>query len=146
MKIRLLIRTINYNKFHLVPFSCVYYSRIGIYKYIVSDCHKLNQQEGEVEKCRSCELVFHKNCFKKLATCPCGARFKQEETKRSSGTGIQRADGNSITVAGKAESGSGILASLFSKVLPLKSQIPRKLEAEGAGNVISMGSLPSTNL
>ncbi|KAL0341517.1 UNVERIFIED_CONTAM: Differentially expressed in FDCP 8 [Sesamum calycinum] len=40
-------------------------------------------QEGEVEKCRSCELVFHKNCIKKIASCPCGAQFKLEEMKQS---------------------------------------------------------------
>lgn len=107
---------------------------------------KLNKQEGEVEKCRSCELVFHNNCFKKLASCPCGARFKQDVTKRNPDVGIQSVDNKLISPAGNVEPSSGILASLFSKVMPVKYQIPRKQEAEGIGNVISMGSLPSTSL
>ncbi|KAL1568212.1 hypothetical protein AAHA92_03609 [Salvia divinorum] len=103
-------------------------------------------QEGEVEKCRTCELVFHRNCFKKLASCPCGARFKKEETKRSSSESTRSVDSNLISLAGTAEPSSGILAGLFSKVMPARSQISRKRDAEGVGNVIPMGSLPSTSL
>ncbi|XP_047942236.1 uncharacterized protein LOC125189086 [Salvia hispanica] len=103
-------------------------------------------QEGEVEKCRTCALVFHKNCFKKLANCPCGARFKKEETKRSSNESTRVVDSNLVSLAGTAEPSSGILAGLFSKVMPARSQISRKREAEGVGNVIPMGSLPSTSL
>ncbi|XP_042039286.1 uncharacterized protein LOC121785025 [Salvia splendens] len=103
-------------------------------------------QEGEVEKCRTCELVFHKNCFKKLASCPCGARFKKEETKRSSSESTRGVDSNLVSLAVTAEPSSGILAGLFSKVMPARSQIFRKREAEGVGNVIPMGSLPSTSL
>ncbi|XP_042041786.1 uncharacterized protein LOC121787191 [Salvia splendens] len=103
-------------------------------------------QEGEVEKCRTCALVFHKNCFKKLASCPCGARFKKEETKRSSSESTRSVDSNLVSLAGTAEPSSGILAGLFSKVMPARSQISRKREAEGVGNVIPMGSLPSTSL
>ncbi|KAH6815739.1 hypothetical protein C2S51_020559 [Perilla frutescens var. frutescens] len=103
-------------------------------------------QEGEVEKCRSCELVFHKNCLKKLASCPCGARFKLDETKRSPGEAIHSVDSNLSSTGGFAEPSSGLLAGLFSKVIPRRSQILRKKETEGAGNVISMSSLPSTSL
>lgn len=101
-------------------------------------------QEGEVKKCRSCDLVFHKNCLKKVASCPCGARLKPEETKRSSDEGIHSVDSNLSSRGRMAEPNSGLLASLFSKVIPGRSQISRKQEAEGAGNVISMSSLPST--
>lgn len=108
---------------------------------------KLNQQEGEVEKCRSCELVFHKNCFKKLASCPCGVRFKTQETSRTSDA-IRSADSDLSSPGGIAEPSSGLLSGLFSMVMPGRSQITRKQEAEGegVGNVIPMGSLPSTSL
>lgn len=123
---------------------CEYYLRIeSNIQFLIM---KINQQEGEVEKCRTCALVFHKNCFKKLASCPCGARFKKEETKRSSSESIRSVDSNLVSLAGTAEPSSGILAGLFSKVMPARSQISRKREAEGVGNVIPMGSLPSTSL
>ncbi|XP_057804538.1 uncharacterized protein LOC131019932 isoform X2 [Salvia miltiorrhiza] len=103
-------------------------------------------QAREVEKCRTCDLVFHKNCFKKLASCPCGARFKKEEMKISSNEIIHSVDSSLISPARVVEPSSGILAGLFSKVMPARSQIPRKREAEGISNVIPMGSLPSTSL
>lgn len=106
----------------------------------------MNQQEGEVEKCTSCELVFHKNCLKKLPTCPCGARFKKEEMKQSSNDGIHNVNSKLNLLGGKGEPSSGLLAGLFSKVIPGKSQILRNEEPRGIDNVILMGSLPNTSL
>ncbi|KAI3454479.1 hypothetical protein Pfo_011142 [Paulownia fortunei] len=103
-------------------------------------------QEGEIEKCRSCELVFHKNCFKKLASCPCGARFKQEEMKQSSNEGIRSVNSNLNLLGGTAESSSGLLTGLFSKVMPGRSKILRQQEPKGVDNVILMGSIPNTSL
>ncbi|KAG8378861.1 hypothetical protein BUALT_Bualt07G0028700 [Buddleja alternifolia] len=102
-------------------------------------------QAREVKKCRSCELVFHKNCFKKIACCPCGTHFKPEGVKQSSDKEIHSMDGNLSLVGRTAETSSGLLAGLFSMVMPGKSQILRK-QASNVDNVILMGSLPNTSL
>ncbi|KAL0286672.1 UNVERIFIED_CONTAM: Differentially expressed in FDCP 8 [Sesamum angustifolium] len=103
-------------------------------------------QEGEVEKCRSCELVFHKNCIKKIASCPCGARFKLEEMKQSADGVTHSANSNLNLLGGMAESSTGLLSGLFAKVIPGRSQIPRKQDTKGIDNVILMGALPNTSL
>ncbi|KAK4437246.1 Differentially expressed in FDCP 8 [Sesamum alatum] len=103
-------------------------------------------QEGEVEKCRSCEFVFHKNCIKNIASCPCGARFKLEEVKQSTNGGTHSANSNLNLLGGMAESSTGLLAGLFSKVIPGRSQILRKQDTKGIDNVILMGALPNTSL
>lgn len=107
---------------------------------------KLNQQEGETKKCRTCASVFHKNCFKKLAACPCGVRFKLEMTPRSSDEGTRSVDSNLNVVGGTVESSTGLLSGLFSKVMPSRAQVPKMQVPEGFNNVISMGSLPNTSL
>ncbi|KAL3824848.1 hypothetical protein ACJIZ3_020877 [Penstemon smallii] len=101
-------------------------------------------QEGEVKKCKSCELVFHKKCFKKMANCPCGAHFKQEKVKQS----VDHSLGSNLNLVGGtvAEPRTGLLAGLFSKVMPQKSHIFKKQEPKGDDNVILMGSLPNTPL
>ncbi|KAL7098502.1 hypothetical protein ACP275_09G021700 [Erythranthe tilingii] len=103
-------------------------------------------QEGEVEKCRSCESVFHKDCFKKLATCPCGARFKKDEMKQSLNNEIihNNVDSNLNLTGGTSEPSSGLLAGLFSKVVSGRFQNLRNEESKD--NVILMGSLPNTSL
>ncbi|PIN20261.1 hypothetical protein CDL12_07053 [Handroanthus impetiginosus] len=103
-------------------------------------------QEGEVEKCSSCGSVFHKNCFKTIVNCSCGARFKPEETKKRAPEGIHSVNSNSNLLGGTAEPGSGLLAGLFAKVMPARSQNLRLQEPKGVDNVISMGSLPNTSL
>lgn len=107
---------------------------------------KLNQQEGETEKCRSCASVFHKNCFKKLATCPCGVRFKLETKQQSNVEGTRSVDSNLNVVGGTVEPSAGLLSGLFSKVMSTRAQVPKKQEPEGFNNVIPMGSLPNTSL
>lgn len=103
---------------------------------------KLNQQEEEVEKCSSCKkMVFHKNCFKKVASCPCGARFKPEETKRSCDGVVSH-----LSSPGGLAEPSRLLSGLFSMVMPRRSLIARKPESETVGNIIPMGSLPTTSL
>lgn len=103
-------------------------------------------QEGEVGKCRSCELVFHKNCIKKIASCPCGARFKLEEMKQSADGVTRSANSNLNLLGGMAESSTGLLSGLFAKVIPGRSQILGKQDTKGVDNVILMGALPNTSL
>ncbi|CAA0826707.1 Phox (PX) domain-containing protein [Striga hermonthica] len=102
-------------------------------------------QEGEVEKCKSCELVFHKNCFEKLASCPCGARFNHEQPKQGSSNSLN-SNLNLIEKKRAENSTTGLLADLFSKVMPGRSQIPRKKETRRVDNVILMGSIPHNSL
>ncbi|GER56819.1 Phox domain-containing family protein [Striga asiatica] len=102
-------------------------------------------QDEEVEKCKSCELVFHKNCFDKLAFCSCGARFKHEHTKQGSSNSLN-SNLNLIEKRTAENSTTGLLADLFSKVMPGKSQIPRKQETRRVDNVILMGSIPNNSL
>lgn len=103
-------------------------------------------QEEEIEKCRSCELVFHKNCFKTIVSCPCGARFKQEGLKQSAGEGIDVAKGNLNLLGGTTESGSGFISGLFSKLTPKIYQNLGKNEPKDADNVILMGLLKNGSL
>lgn len=103
-------------------------------------------QEEEIEKCRSCESIFHKNCFKTTVSCPCGAHFKQEDPKQSAGEGIRVAKGNLNLLGGTTESGSGFISGLFSKLTPKISQNLGKNEPKDADNVILMGSLTNGSL
>lgn len=97
-------------------------------------------QEGEVERCRSCELVFHKVCFKKLSSCPCGAQLKLYESKG----GVDSEEDGTLDLLGtKTDSRSPVrfLSGLFSKAMPEKL-----LGSRNSDTVILMGSLPSTSL
>ncbi|KAM1209729.1 hypothetical protein EV1_015291 [Malus domestica] len=100
-------------------------------------------QEDEIERCPSCESVFHKPCLRKVMDCTCGARLREDEPAQL----IKRASsGVSAEISGLLDlfgggSGSGLLSGLFSKVKPEK---PR--EHKDSDNVILMGSLPSTSL
>ncbi|KAK3224728.1 hypothetical protein Dsin_004590 [Dipteronia sinensis] len=102
-------------------------------------------QEGEVERCKSCEAVFHKPCFRKLTDCPCGATLGVGEAVNSTksvshnpNSGTNR----SLTLLGN-RSGSGLsiglLSGLFSKAKP------EKAAHKDNDTVILMGSLPSTS-
>ncbi|KAL2515324.1 Phox (PX) domain-containing protein [Forsythia ovata] len=107
-------------------------------------------QEGDIEKCKFCESVFHKNCFRKIPTCPCGACLNSQEVKQSTAERIHgmvsEANINSDLLRSKAESSSGLLAGLFSKLVPQKSHGLTLQRPEGVDNVILMGSLPNTSL
>lgn len=101
-------------------------------------------QEGEVERCRSCELVFHKPCFKKMASCPCGVHFKVDKTKERGTKGTVSLDSNvfvSLERQADSRSSVGFLSGLFTK-----ARTEKLLELRDDDNVILMGSLPSTSL
>lgn len=104
-------------------------------------------QEGEVERCRSCKVVFHKLCFKKIATCPCGAQIKLDETKRLESKGSMNSGGDAngtLDLLGRQDdswSSANFLSGLFSK-----AKLEKLLVRKGQDNVISMGSLPSSSL
>lgn len=106
-----------------------------------------HQQEGEIERCKSCALVFHKSCFGKLIACPCGAQLRPEEvaalTKKASSRGRGEAVGAVDLLGRKLSSGlgGGFLTGLFSRARPEKA-----LDRKDSDNVILMGSLPSTSL
>lgn len=105
-------------------------------------------QEDEVEKCRSCEQLYHKQCFKKLGTCPCRSQLEVYESLESFKTESDNASDemNGALVLPRSRSGSvytsGLLSGLFSKAKSGKLKDHRG----GGGNVILMGSLPSTSL
>ncbi|CAH9146127.1 unnamed protein product [Cuscuta epithymum] len=84
-------------------------------------------QEGEIERCKSCNSVFHKKCFKKTPTCPCGSHLNPGP--ESNGGGI---------VGNKSKH---FLSALFPKV-----RSPRPSHNRDQDTVILMGSLPSNTL
>ncbi|KAK7411104.1 hypothetical protein VNO78_02506 [Psophocarpus tetragonolobus] len=103
-------------------------------------------QEDEIERCKACQLVFHKHCFKKLANCPCGVQLRLNETRSLTNRASQRGGGETrgaLDLLGRGLSSGlapGFLSGLFTKEKPEKSR-ERKDE-----NIILMGSLPSTSL
>lgn len=97
-------------------------------------------QEGEIERCRACKSVFHKHCFGKIPTCPCGESLKPDVEK----SGLIRRASTSLDLFGRksdSKSTVGFLSGLFTKGNYEKFSAPRD-----DSNVISMGSLPSTSL
>lgn len=93
-------------------------------------------QEGDVERCPSCESVFHKLCFKKLTDCHCGAHLRDDDATM----GLAKR----VDLIGKGLSSGlnvGFLSGLFTKAKPEKLG-----EHKDNDNVILMGSLPSTSL
>lgn len=107
-------------------------------------------QQGEVEKCKSCESVFHKNCFRKMPTCPCGARLNPQEVEQRTAERtpeiVSETNISSDLIQSKAESSSGLLAGLFSKLVPQKSHGLTQQRLDGVDNVILMGSLSNISL
>lgn len=91
-------------------------------------------QEGEVEKCKSCQSVFHKPCFRKLTYCPCGGRLRADEAMEP-GKRIGAEEDGALDLLGRKLSSVGFLSGLFSKG-----------RQEDGDNVILMGSLPSTSI
>ncbi|XP_027169104.1 uncharacterized protein LOC113768807 [Coffea eugenioides] len=102
-------------------------------------------QGGEVERCRSCDSVFHSHCFRRIETCPCGARLKPEEAKGIT-AGIRRGFvSDMFRTLKSADASDGFLSGLFSKATPQMSQ-GHKEGPKDKNTVILMGSLPSTSL
>ncbi|KAF5743751.1 hypothetical protein HS088_TW08G00338 [Tripterygium wilfordii] len=101
-------------------------------------------QEGEVQRCISCESVFHKACFRKLTSCFCGVHLGAGADKGSSeGISHENSGEAELSLLGRSSSGSsaGLLSGLFSKAKSEKVKQHRNINT-----VILMGSLPSTSL
>ncbi|KAH0688526.1 hypothetical protein KY284_019079 [Solanum tuberosum] len=106
-------------------------------------------QEEEIERCKSCQSVFHKHCFRRTSSCPCGTQFKPElEGNTSRGNQSESSVGNlSLALPGKkADLSKGIFSRVFSKVRSLKSSEGGEQRPEDKSTAIVMGSLPLTNL
>ncbi|XP_043724161.1 uncharacterized protein LOC122671129 [Telopea speciosissima] len=104
-------------------------------------------QAIEVERCRSCESVFHEACFRKLRSCPCGTNLEVEHHEGPTDTvrcnAGDEVDGALDLSARKSNTGStmSFLTGLFSRVGSEKTLSPRD-----NSTVILMGSLPSNSL
>ncbi|MCD7456689.1 hypothetical protein HAX54_032745 [Datura stramonium] len=106
-------------------------------------------QEEEIERCKSCQSVFHKHCFRRTSSCPCGTQFKPEqEGNTSRGNQSESSVGDlSLDLPGKkADLSKGLLSRVFSKVRSLKSIEGGEQRPEDKSTVIVMGSLPMTDL
>ncbi|CAM8933816.1 unnamed protein product [Rhodiola kirilowii] len=97
-------------------------------------------QEGEVKKCRSCGMVFHEPCFKKLTNCPCEAHLRLDKAPGSAHKvgGGSNSDAGALDIVGKklALSISETISGLFSTTTRQSSD----------NNVILMGSMPSDSI
>lgn len=97
-------------------------------------------QEVETERCRSCKSVFHKHCFRKIRTCPCGESLELNGEKGRLGDRVT----STLDLFGR-KSGSnstmGFLSGLFAK-----GNYENFWGPKDDDTVISMGSLPSTSL
>ncbi|XP_020231169.1 uncharacterized protein LOC109811756 isoform X2 [Cajanus cajan] len=96
-------------------------------------------QEDDIERCKACELVFHKRCFRKVANCPCGAQLKLNETRSLTNRGGETRGG--LDLLGRGGLSPRFLSGLFAKEKPNKTREQHKDE-----NIILMGSLPTTSL
>ncbi|KAK3195475.1 hypothetical protein Dsin_026785 [Dipteronia sinensis] len=104
------------------------------------------QKKDEVERCKSCEAVFHKPCFRKISYCPCGATLGVDEAVNSTERVSLNANSGanrSLTLLGN-RSGSGLSIGLFYGLFSKAK--PEKAEHKDNDTVILMGSLPSTSL
>ena len=103
-----------------------------------------------MERCPSCESLFHKPCFAKLTKCHCGSRLRADETGRlsrkvSHGLGTDsdgEENGAVYSFLGKSTSISPLrsLSGLFVK------SIHTTKEHKDSENIILMGSLPTGSL
>lgn len=108
---------------------------------------QIYQQEDEIERCKGCQSVFHKDCFRKLSNCPCGAHLKLEETMTlTKRVGSQ--SGTDETGATLDLLGRGLASGLSSKFLSglFSKENPKKTKEHKDENIILMGSLPGTSL
>ncbi|KAK9080507.1 hypothetical protein SSX86_000265 [Deinandra increscens subsp. villosa] len=99
-------------------------------------------QEGEVQRCKSCEMVYHKACFKKTATCPCGVGLGPRSIRSSDVSRNEvRVDPNNLGQDTEAKSSTGFLSGLLSK-----ASSSRFWGSKGNDDtIIPMGSLPSSS-
>ncbi|KAK4362471.1 hypothetical protein RND71_017712 [Anisodus tanguticus] len=106
-------------------------------------------QEGEIERCKSCQSVFHRHCFRRISSCPCGTLLKPEQegnTSRGSQSASSAGDLSLDLTVKRADLCKGLFSGLFSKVRSLKSSEAGEQQPEDKSTVVVMGSLPMTNL
>ncbi|KAI3872838.1 hypothetical protein MKW92_000358 [Papaver armeniacum] len=102
-------------------------------------------QESEVDRCASCESVFHKPCFKKLDGCLCGATSTKttcsmDQLKFQTNMEMDRSR-DATARAPDSDTPVGFLSSLFSRTTSDKIWGHKKSRP-----IILMDSLPSTSL
>ncbi|CAG7888569.1 unnamed protein product [Brassica rapa] len=85
------------------------------------------QQEDEVNKCRTCGLVYHKRCFSRLSNCHCGTQLKPNKSSAELQVSEKKSDSTSVLPL-------RFLSGLFGKT---------KKDTE---TTILMGSLPTNDL
>ncbi|CAI9112682.1 OLC1v1013157C1 [Oldenlandia corymbosa var. corymbosa] len=103
-------------------------------------------QEEEVERCRSCDSVFHKRCFGKIITCSCGTHLKPNEAVGLTGKIHANGTGRTLNSSRKETYASGgFLSTLFSKAMA-QTPMRQKESPKDNNTVILMGSLPSTSI
>ncbi|KAI3820753.1 hypothetical protein L1987_08301 [Smallanthus sonchifolius] len=101
-------------------------------------------QEGEIERCKSCELVYHKACFKKMATCPCGVGLGHGSIRNPDVSRNEvRVAPNDLGQDTESKSSMGFLSGLLSKASSSKFWGTKDNDDN---TVIPMGSLPSSSL
>ncbi|XP_024976864.1 uncharacterized protein LOC112514564 isoform X1 [Cynara cardunculus var. scolymus] len=96
-------------------------------------------QEGEIERCKPCELVYHKACYKKTVTCPCGVDLG-ERSVRTPNVSTNEVPKNLVNDT-ESRSSMAFLSGLLSKATPAKFWRPKDNDT-----VIPMGSLPNSSL
>lgn len=94
-------------------------------------------QEGEVERCKSCELVYHKACFKKTDICPCGVDLGTRSMRTPNDIS---APPNDLVQDTESKSSLGLLSGLLSKASSSKFWGHKDNDT-----VIPMGSLPTSS-
>uniref|UniRef100_A0A0D9V1W3 PX domain-containing protein n=1 Tax=Leersia perrieri TaxID=77586 RepID=A0A0D9V1W3_9ORYZ len=101
-------------------------------------------QEDEATKCGSCGSIFHKQCFRKISSCPCG---KGAASKGRKVAALEQAAHNDagrpsteLIQPPSFSSSSGFLSDIISKARPDKLWKPRN-----SSPVILMSSLPDTS-
>ena len=95
-----------------------------------------------MDKCGSCESLFHKPCFVKLTKCHCGARLRVDETGR-----LARKVGRGLGTDGEENGGVYSFLGKSTSISPLRSLSGLfAKEHKDSENIIVMGSLPSTSL
>ncbi|PWA37107.1 phox domain, Multihem cytochrome [Artemisia annua] len=104
--------------------------------------HYQQMNEGEVERCKSCELVYHKACFKKMTTCPCGVNLGPRSMRNPNASMNEvRVAPNNLLLDTESKSSIGFLTGLLSKASTAKFWVTKDNDT-----IISMGSLPSSSL
>ncbi|KAE9587405.1 putative Phox domain-containing protein [Lupinus albus] len=103
-------------------------------------------QEDDIERCKACQSVFHKRCFRKLPNCPCRVHLRLNETRSLTNSISQRGGGETRGTLDMLGSGfsSGLSSRFLSRLFTREK--PENTRLHKDGNIILMGSLPSTSL